>query len=136
MARLSVSDGRVQKLIDQLVPLIIQFKSVNGLCEGLNLALESEGIGTPIYPNRLHALLSDDPARALNEATISLVEHAISGLPKSDTKKGPISVLPDEMDKLRTEVIRIWRVSPRSVATFSDIAESLSLPPGRGSPTP
>src|ERR1700719_1510617 len=76
VARIFVGDARIRKLVGELIPLVVDAESVNKLCERLNGALAASGFEGSVYPNRLHALLSEDPARALNEASVDLIERA------------------------------------------------------------
>lgn len=84
MARVSIFDGRVRQLVDQkLVPLFLAERSTARLCKALNHTLDGGGLG-PIHPNRLHALLSDDISRGVNEATLGLVEQAVEAFQNGD----------------------------------------------------
>ena len=84
MARVSIVDERVRQLVDQsLVPLFLAERSTARLCKVLNQTLDAGGEGT-IHPNRLHALLSDDISRGVNEATFGLVEQAIEAFQNED----------------------------------------------------
>lgn len=84
MARLSILDERVRQLVDRnLVPLFLAERSTAALCKALNRTLEDTGSGT-VHPNRIHALLSDDISRGVNEATIGLVEQAVEGFQDGD----------------------------------------------------
>lgn len=85
MARVSISNERVRKLVDQnLVPLFLAERSTARLCKVLNSRLSESGIEGTIHPNRIHALLSDDVSRGVNEATLELVEQASSALQSAD----------------------------------------------------
>jgi superfamily II DNA or RNA helicase len=84
MARISIHDPRIRDLVDgKLVLLFLAERSTAALCKTLNLALGSDAGGI-IHPNRLHALLSDDVSRGVNDATIGLVEQAIDTLTKDN----------------------------------------------------
>lgn len=75
MARVSILDQRVRDLVDnKLVPFFLAQRSTAALSKALN---ESLADGATIHPNRLHALLSGDMSRGVNEATIGLVEQAV-----------------------------------------------------------
>src|SRR5258708_31736524 len=111
MARLSVADARVRRLVEKLVPLVIEFQSVNNLCERLNAALANEHVTIPIYPNRLHSLLSDDPSRAVNEATVTLVERAVAALASGNNSENQDSSKQDATAELLAKVLQAWRGS-------------------------
>lgn len=84
MGRVSIIDERVRQLVDQkLVPLLLAERSTARLCKALNETFDKVGQAT-IHPNRLHALLSDDVSRGVNEATLGLVEQAIEAFQNGD----------------------------------------------------
>ena len=84
MARVSIYDERVRQLVDQkLVPLFLAERSTARLCKALNQTLDASRHG-PIHPNRLHALLSDDISRGVNDATLGLVEQAVEAFQNGD----------------------------------------------------
>ena len=85
MARLSIFSKRVQHLVDnELLPLFLAEGSTAQLCKLLNDALSNLGTGRIIHPNRIHALLSDDIARGVNDATLNLIEQALAACHASD----------------------------------------------------
>ena len=85
MARLSIHTDRVRKLVDQsLVPLFLAERSTAALCRSLNRSLAESGETKTIHPNRIHALLSDDVSRGVNEATLGLVEQAANRLKEAN----------------------------------------------------
>lgn len=68
---------RVQRLIgDRVVPLFLAHGNIAALTKVLNDALREAGGSGTLHPNRLHALLSDDASRGMNEATVQLTEQA------------------------------------------------------------
>src|SRR5262245_8077821 len=84
MARVSIVNERVRQLVDKrLVPLFLAERSTARLCKVLNETLDA-GEQSTIHANRLHALLSDDISRGVNEATLGLVEQAIDAFQNSD----------------------------------------------------
>ena len=84
MARLSLFSDRVRALVDeQIVPLFLAERSTARVCKILNDRLSDLGADGTIHPNRVHALLSDDVSRGVNEATLALVEQAAADLHKN-----------------------------------------------------
>ena len=84
MARLSLSTERVRTLVDEkMVPLFLAERSTARVCKMLNARLSELGADGTIHPNRVHALLSDDVSRGVNEATLALVELAAADLHKN-----------------------------------------------------
>ena len=85
MPRFNVQSDRVQNLVNQgLVPLFLASGTTAQLCKRLNSALKDDNIGRKLHPNRIHALLSDDLSRSVNEATLELVERAVEALKDAD----------------------------------------------------
>lgn len=73
MARLSILSDRVQTLVtNQVLPLLLATGNVAALTKQLNDTLQASGLEGRLHPNRLHALLSNDVTRSLNEATVDL----------------------------------------------------------------
>src|SRR5207245_5415752 len=67
----------VRALVDRLVILFLLEGSVNGVQRTLNQVLASDRTEGWLYPNRLHALLSDDPGRAVNDQTLQTMQIAL-----------------------------------------------------------
>jgi len=122
MARLSVADPKVRVLVEKLVALVIEVGSVNKACDLLNAALASKGIKGLIYPNRVHQLLSEDPTRALNEATVQSIHLAF----ESAQAQG---VEPSSEGRLLDNVVVAWRASTRSASAIHEVSEMVGLPP-------
>jgi superfamily II DNA or RNA helicase len=76
MPRHGRTDPRVQRVAAQLAPLILRFGSINAVADALSTALDTDGIR--IYPNRIHGLLTDDPGRGVNTATLEALEKAVA----------------------------------------------------------
>lgn len=125
MARLSTAEPEVRALSEKLVPLVLQAGSVNKVCEQLNRALARGGIQSPLYPNRLHTLLSDDPLRFVNEATLHLAQRAMDLLVANPSSR----VDGAKSESLAGQVISRWRTSPHSPTTTQEISDALGLPP-------
>src|SRR5262245_54843299 len=101
MPRLFLANERIQRLVGQLVPLFAEAGSINRLCELVNDALGADG-EQKIYPNRLHTVLSDEPTRSLNEASIVGIEQAVAALMKRRSSQGEDeSTLRTIFDKVR-----------------------------------
>jgi superfamily II DNA or RNA helicase len=124
VARLFVADPRVRRLIEKLVPLV-SASSVNRVCEHLNAALKP-GQGS-VYPNRIHALLSEDPTRALNQTSVDLIETAVENLPRDtvETANAPTQ----KESRLVADVLQQWRTCARSGTAVREVAEALEIPP-------
>lgn len=127
MGRITLGDPRIRSLVEeQLVPLVVAHGSVNAVANELNTALAQAEVEGTVYPNRLHALLSDERGRGLNEASVTLVERALSVLKSTGRLRTPA---PTDWDRLSTEVLDRWRVSREQTAPVNHIAEALALPP-------
>jgi Type III restriction enzyme, res subunit len=74
MARHTLSEPRVQLLVDSLTSLTLELGSVNAVAE----LLSGEDEDSQIYPNRLHGLLTGDPARSVNTATLEAIEGRLA----------------------------------------------------------
>jgi superfamily II DNA or RNA helicase len=125
VARKSVSNPEVQRLIERLVPFVVESGSVNKACERLNQALAGSNSPVPVYPNRLHALLSEDPSRGLNEATLELIEGAVTAISSTvETAQGGRG-----SEELRAMIVRQWRSSGHSANDLREFADETALPP-------
>jgi superfamily II DNA or RNA helicase len=117
MPRFANEHPRVRALVmDRLVPLYWQCGSVNSLAE----VLSQQGVA--VYPNRLHALLSRDIDRGVNEATLEQLESATSRL----------DVVPNE-DRIACAVAdarTLWPMIASSDRPASGLAEHLGVPVG------
>ena len=124
MARLNVQSERVQRLIvERVVPLFLAHGNIAALTKALNDALRGAGGGGTLHPNRLHALLSNDASRGLNEATVQLTEQAAelafdrdAAIPERATKV---------LDELQQEASRLHLFSG---ATADEVGQRLVLP--------
>lgn len=125
MARLNVRSERVRRLVEQrVIPLFLAAGSTAALTKALNEALADSGAEGTLHPNRLHALLSDDVSRGLNEATLALVERAAELAAERDP------ALParadEELARLRGEADRLRRFGG---AAPDEVARRLGVPP-------
>lgn len=78
MPRHGRTDPRVQKVSDRLAHLVLRFGSVNAVADALSAALGD--LGVKIYPNRIHGLLTNDPARGVNTVTLDALEQAVGAI--------------------------------------------------------
>jgi superfamily II DNA or RNA helicase len=80
VARHYPSEPRVAKAVERLSDQFLQHGSVNAVAEALTTAL-GQAPGLPrIYPNRIHGLLSGDPTRSINTATLDAIERGLDQL--------------------------------------------------------
>lgn len=125
MARLSIQSERIKHLVEtQVLPLLLAAGNVAALTKLLNDTLQTAGIEGRLHPNRLHALLSNDVTRSLNEATVELTEQAARVALEVDRTVAEraavaLKTLQDEAHKLRAF----------SADSLDEIAERLSIPP-------
>lgn len=68
----------MQEVVDRLVGLFLHIGSVNSMADVLSGAVDPSM--PRIYPNRVHGLLSDDPARSINTSTLEALEQALDRL--------------------------------------------------------
>ena len=81
MARLNIFNDRVRTLVDsKLVPLLVIERSTAQLCKLLNTRLVELGEKRTIHANRIHALMSDDVSRGINEGSLDLIERSTESL--------------------------------------------------------
>ncbi len=74
MARLSVQSEAVRHLVNEkVIPLYLATGNIAALTKVLNTGLDESGA---IHANRVHALLSDDVSRGLNESTVEAIARA------------------------------------------------------------
>lgn len=110
-----------------LIPLFLRAQSVNALTESLNGALTATGELGRIYPNRLHALLSEEPGRTVNEKTFALIEKAAKHLVQ-------VSPIPEDLragleEHVRQRLRDHYRRSMGRPLSASTLAEELDVPP-------
>ena len=125
MARVSLSTDRVRHFVnDELMPLLLSLGSTAAVCKQLNKALAGVGEGGTIHPNRIHALLSDDVSRGVNEGTLALVEKAVAACHAANASWKKLSS--ERLEALREQADQI-----RTTRGLDDemIASQLSLPP-------
>ncbi|ROR02456.1 superfamily II DNA or RNA helicase [Delftia acidovorans] len=125
MARLSINSEPVQTLITgKVIPLLLASGNVASLTKALNDAAQSAGLDGRLHANRIHALLSMDASRALNEASIALIDQACDAMLAADgnaTNRAAAA-----MQELSAETSKL---AAFSTLTATEIAERLSIPP-------
>ena len=89
--RIHKNSERIQKLVDSLVVMYIEFGSVNKICEKLNEFSE-----TKIFSNRILAILNDNPNQSLNLKTIETIELAVSKVPKTELNENSVLRIKDK----------------------------------------
>lgn len=72
MARHYLSEPRVTKVVNELCEQVLARGSVNAVAE----ALSRPDDDVQIYPNRIHGLLTGNPTRSINTATLEAIEDA------------------------------------------------------------
>ncbi|WP_081063213.1 DEAD/DEAH box helicase [Burkholderia stagnalis] len=129
MARLNVTNEHVQTLISsKVLPLLLATGNVAALTKVLNNAAQATRLNGRIHANRLHALLSLDPSRALNEATLELIEQASDAAIAQDASVADRASA--AIGELSAEAAKLAAFSTLSL---QEIAERLSVPPALAS---
>lgn len=118
MPRHAPTDPKVRDLVARLAMLLLQFGSVNALAEALTRA----GDGVRIYPHRLLALLSGDPTRGVNTATLDALLNATSAVPEP----GQWIIEPEQV----RAVAAAARTSLDPEAAWRRAGDELGIPPG------
>jgi hypothetical protein len=80
MGRRTVADPLVQEVIQSLVNLFLRVGSVNAMADVLSASLPLGASERQILPNRLHTVLSGDPNRSINDATLAAIRSALATL--------------------------------------------------------
>ena len=80
MARHGLNDPMVKVITNQLANLVLREGSVNGALRALAAVLHEDRGEGRLHANRLHTLLSDDPAKSVNTETLETVRLALSRL--------------------------------------------------------
>jgi superfamily II DNA or RNA helicase len=124
MARHSPAEPRVQEITSWLSDLVLHHGSVRAAHRAVAEVLNVSGASGTVYPNRLHALLSGDPSRGINTATLEFLEQARALIPSS--------VAGGERDRIRAEIIRAAGGSAQAASdgqAVRRIAEEVGIPP-------
>ncbi len=129
--RRSALHEEVRPLVRRLARLYLVLDSVNALHRRLNGMLAGDRSEGWVYPNRLHALLAEDPERAVNPNTLTTVRTALDRLEAAQPELG------EEADRrgesLRPTVIAaLERQRARGhgdAGALREVANELRLPP-------
>jgi superfamily II DNA or RNA helicase len=120
MPRHGRTDPRVQQVGDRLAHLVLRFGSVNAVAAALSTALGDGQVR--IYPNRIHGLLTDDPARGVNTATLEALELATAAVHEPPEW----TIVPD-----RVQAAFAAAIPSRDAATAAQlVADELGVPVG------
>jgi superfamily II DNA or RNA helicase len=123
MPRHSITESRVQAVIHRLADMVLRLGSVNAVAQGLSQALDDQA--GRIYPNRIHGLLTDDPSRGVNTATLDLLEQACATFqPEASSAEWVFSP-----DAIRSMVATHAAKLPRREA-LATVADELGIPVG------
>lgn len=118
MARLNIQSPRIRSLIEQrIAPLYLAHGNIAALTKALNDALATSGSQGTLHPNRLHALLSDDVSRGINDATATLIEQAAVLAMDADTSLQMRAA--EALQHLRAEVSQLHTFSGVDAAAIS-----------------
>jgi superfamily II DNA or RNA helicase len=122
MPRISLHSPRAKALIEKTIGLFLAAGSTAALSKMLNSVLKGKGEELSLHPNRLHALLSEDPTRGLNERTFELIEQAVEGL-----SKDPRTALKVEQaaTRLRSDALELLKFGG---AKWDEVAGRLAIP--------
>jgi superfamily II DNA or RNA helicase len=109
-----------------LVDVVLFHGSVRASHTAIASALAVAGIEGALYPNRLHSLLSGDPTRGVNTATLELLETAVELLDLSGSE--------GERVRLRSTILQRHaalggRIAASSSEIINKIADEAGIPP-------
>ena len=123
MPRYSVMAPKIDRLVgDFLLPVVLRLGSVNATCDWLNRQLREAGAGGQLYPNRLHTILSQDASKAVNEATLRLIESVAERSPTLPPADEP--AIATREGRVREE----WALVHGAGDPLTALAEGLSIP--------
>jgi superfamily II DNA or RNA helicase len=96
--------------------------SVNALAEALSP--DNQDGGQRVYPNRIHGLLSGDPSRSINTATLETIEHAL------DRLEAPAAGNGSSLQRSRVEqaIAAAQASTPDPNAALGRVADELEVP--------
>lgn len=124
MARYSLNAPEVQGIVENLlVPLYLETGSVAATTKALNDALAGSGVGV-VHANRIHAVLSDDATRALNQQSFDALRLAGDALRRTRTDQRA-----DDRARLASAAARARAANGGGPIDMSVLAEKLSMPP-------
>lgn len=124
MARYGLGAPEVQGIVERLlVPLYLETGSVSGTTKALNEALQGKGVGV-LHANRVHAALSDDASRALNQQSFDALRLALGALGPSRVEKRS-----EDRARLADAAARARAANGGGPLDMAVLAEKLSMPP-------
>lgn len=115
MPRHYVSEPRVEHVLERLSEQFLRLGSVNAVAEVLSPNANG-GEGQRVYPNRIHGLLSGDPNRSINTATLEAIESSLDELERTAEPGG---------DGTSQQRARIQQAMAGALASTSDLSEAL-----------
>lgn len=130
MARHLPTDPEVRPVVDQLVSVFLSEGSVAGVQRALGNVLAKDRAEGWLHPNRLHALLSEDPARAVHTQTLQTVRLALSRLQDQVGQEQ----IGDRTTEYRASVSAAWdrhskEQVPDPLELVQRVADDVGLPP-------
>ena len=156
MARHGLNDPAMKVITDQLADVVLREGSVNAALRSLASVLNEDRGEGRLHANRLHTLLSDDPAKSVNTETLETVRLALSRLAQAHpvvddpgraaaTGQGRLErrETPARLDRdvvaaggaeARQRVLKQWDAAPARLdgdvtAAIRMVAEQIQLPP-------
>lgn len=129
MVRRRIDDPEVRSLIKRLATLFLREGSVNRVQQLLVAQLAEDRSEGYVHANRLHALLSEDPAKSVNPSTLRTIETAIERLGDDEES------VPAAAADLRDEVVGRWPGTVASVPggtpaeRVRHLAAEINVPP-------
>jgi superfamily II DNA or RNA helicase len=122
MPRHYASEARVEQVLERLSELFLGLGSVNALAEALSP--DGQESGQRVYPNRIHGLLSGDPNRSINTATLETIEHALDGLQTPADTNGSSQ----ERNRIEQAIAATQASTPDLNAALGRVADELEVP--------
>ena len=122
MARHLVSEPRAHDAIERLADMFLRFGSINAVAETLSGHLD-EG-QQRIYPNRIHGLLSGDPSRSVNTATLEAIESALD----QAAAAGDAAAAAERRGRIAQALAAEMTVAPEARDAARRVAEELEVP--------
>lgn len=124
MARYGVGTPEVQGLVDHLlVPLYLELGSVSAVTKALNEIVAGSNVA-PIHANRVHAALSDDDGRAINQQSFDALRTAADKIGSRTTEKRA-----QDRTRLSEVAGRARAAAGGTAIDMTVVAERLSMPP-------
>jgi len=127
MARHYASEERVEHVLERLSELFLDLGSVNALAEVLSSDVDDGG--QRVYPNRIHGLLSGDPNRSINTATLEAIEHALAQLDQNGGA-GDSHGSSEQRSHIEQAIAAASATAPDLDAALGRVADDLEVPLG------